>query len=400
MDSKIAPLFSWKVVATTEQGPGPRSRHCLVYDRTAKAAILFGGIIWNSRSQLQSDTWELRNQRWYRIKLAQEPPARHRGAMVYDDSRGQSILFGGQGSTGAFLRDTWIYKPGGWQQRATGWWGSRPTPRCGHGLAYDEATRLTVLFGGIGCGDRPLGDTWLFDGSSWQRVAGEAPSPRRYAAFAYDPDLQGCVLHGGAEDDHGRRTFGDTWLFRENVWTKLGTGFQTDPRDDHGLAYHRTAKRLVMLEGISAARNSCAGDWWSRSVESSPLHPRHQCEPLVWDEDFGGPSCTEAKCATGVLSLTPPWSTNITIFIGSFNTSQNRGLMTFSGNAQRLSDECRRSSTHTGRNHERALRLLQHRTFRYKHHLGGSTVERAGSRGSSSGFTNAPSTRVFTPVVH
>jgi hypothetical protein len=36
--------------------------------------------------------------------------------------------------------------------------------------------------------------------------------PRRYAAFAYDPDLTGCVLHGGAADDTGRKIFGDAWL--------------------------------------------------------------------------------------------------------------------------------------------------------------------------------------------
>jgi hypothetical protein len=209
--------------------------------------------------------------------------------MTYDGLRQHAVLFGGQGTWGALLRDTWIYADGGWRRWRPGWWAARPSGRCGHGLAFDETTGMVVLFGGIGRSDQPLGDTWLFDGSSWQPVPGRAPPARRYAAFAYDPDLKGCVLHGGAEDDHGHRTFGDTWLFRENAWTPLGPEFDTDPRDDHGLAYHRGARRLVMLEGVAGARGILfreASGW--RRAEIGLLHPRHQCSPLVWDEGLGG----------------------------------------------------------------------------------------------------------------
>jgi hypothetical protein len=156
-------------------------------------------------------------------------------------------------------------------------------------MAYDEQTGFAVLFGGIDPRDRPLGDTWLFDGTSWSRVGGPAPPARRYAALAYDPDLKGCVLHGGAEDDRGRRTFGDAWLFGANVWKPLGPNFDTDPRDDHGLGYHRNAKRLVMLEGVGGARGALArvATGW-QAVETNPIHPRHQCAPLTWDDELGG----------------------------------------------------------------------------------------------------------------
>jgi hypothetical protein len=298
MASETAPMFGWETIASGAEGPGPRSRHGLVYDRGAKATVLFGGIIWDARETLKSDTWELRNRRWFPIEIKEKPPARHRGAMVYDSRRGQSVLFGGQGSTNEFLRDTWTYADRSWQQWRTGedrrWWQWRtasggPSARCGHSMAFDESAGVTVLFGGIDPSDRPLGDTWLFDGNSWWRVPGPAPSARRYAAFAFDPDLKGCLLHGGAEDDRGRRTFGDAWLFRDQVWTRLGAGFETNPRDDHGLAYHRGAQRLVMLEGLAGTRGILvreASGW--RTVEASPLHPRHQCSPLAWDEGLGG----------------------------------------------------------------------------------------------------------------
>ena len=209
--------------------------------------------------------------------------------MTYDRIRGNAVLFGGQGRFNNMLGDTWTYANGQWQKWRGGWWPNRPSARCGHCLAFDESTGEVVLFGGIGWFDRPLGDTWLFDGSMWRPVAGPAPPARRYAAFAFDPALKGCVLHGGSEDDHGRRMYGDAWIFRDHAWEPLGTKFDTDPRDDHGMQYHRGAGRLLMLEGTTGERGLLvreAAGW--RAVAASPLHPRHQCSPLVWDDELGG----------------------------------------------------------------------------------------------------------------
>jgi hypothetical protein len=281
--------FAWELVSSTEEGPGPRSRHCLVYDPDAKATILFGGIVWEKGGVLRADTWQLRKGQWSLIECPQRPAARHRGAMAYDADRRNSVLFGGQDSAGYLLKDTWTYANGCWQKWRGGWWAARPSARCGHCLAFDETAAAVVLFGGIDRFDRPLGDTWLFDGSAWQPIAGPAPPARRYAALAYDPLLKGCVLHGGAEDDHARRTFGDAWLFTENTWKPLGPGFDTDPRDDHGMAYHRLGKQLVMLEGVTGARGILlreADGWCPAKVQT--LHPPHQSSPLAWDEGIGG----------------------------------------------------------------------------------------------------------------
>lgn len=287
MSRDPAPALGWEVIASGKAGPGPRSRHGLVYDRTAKAAVLFGGIVWGAPARLLADTWELHDRTWTRIATPEAPSARHRGAMVYLDSRELSLLFGGQNAAGDFLGDTWTYSSRRWRRVQPR--GMAPSPRCGHAMAFDEQSGAAVLFGGIKPDDTPLGDTWLFDGAAWQPVSGSSPPPRRYAAFAYDPDLKGCLLHGGAEDDHGRRTFGDAWLFQSNVWKQLDRSFETDPRDDHGLGYHRLAKRLVLLEGVAGARGILVGEatGW-RAVQASPLHPRHQCSPLTWDEELGG----------------------------------------------------------------------------------------------------------------
>src|SRR5438105_2011060 len=74
------PTLGWEVIAGGDDGPGPRSRHGLVYDRAANAALLFGGVVWAGGGRLQADTWELRGRQWTRIDTPEPPPARHRGA--------------------------------------------------------------------------------------------------------------------------------------------------------------------------------------------------------------------------------------------------------------------------------------------------------------------------------
>ncbi len=279
--------FTWQTVASGQGGPGPRSRHCLVHDRAARVTVLFAGIIWTGDGVFPADTWELRDRNWLQVDTFSSPPPRHRGAMVFDSRRGCSVLFGGQGADHAFLNDTWTYASRGWSRRKW-WWKPSPSPRCGHSMAFDEERGETVLFGGIDPRDNPLGDTWVFNGS-WRQVMAPGPPPRRYAAFAYTPGLKGCLLHGGSVDDAGQKGYGNAWLFREGTWTRLPEGFATDVRDDHGLGFHHKAGTLVMLEGVGGARGllTLSADGW-QPAEVSPLHPRHQCSPLVWDDALDG----------------------------------------------------------------------------------------------------------------
>jgi hypothetical protein len=90
-------------------------------------------------------------------------------------------------------------------------------------------------------------------------------------------------------DDAGRTGYQDAWLFRDRTWTRLPSQFEVDVRDDQGLAYHRAAGVTVMLEGVSGARGLLAlrpGGW--QQVEVTPLHPRHQCSPLAWNDELAG----------------------------------------------------------------------------------------------------------------
>ena len=249
--------------------------------------MLFGGVVWTPEWNLQAETWELRGRKWSRITTDVPPPARRRGGMVYLDNREQTLLFGGQDQRNELLGDTWLYAAQRWRRVIAG--DPSPRPRCGHCMAFDEQGGVAVLFGGVDTSWNSLSDTWIFDGGSWKQIHGSAPPARRYSALAYDPDLKGCLLHGGSDDESGSEAFGDAWLFQNYAWRRMPGAFDTDARDDHGLGYHRVAKRMVMLEGVAGKRGILVRDanGW-RTVEANPLHPRHQCSPLAWNPDLGG----------------------------------------------------------------------------------------------------------------
>ena len=277
--------FHWEVIQTAGSGPGPRSRHCLEYDRQEQATVLFGGALWCYGGRLCGDTWLRRGGRWERIYPARQPPARHRGAMVYDSQRSHCVMFGGCGWKG-LMNDTWLFTDRQWQRIR---FGRQPSGRCGHVMAFDEAMQRPVMFGGADAQDRTLGDTWLFDGDRWERIESPGPTPRRFAAMAWHPQLKGCVLHGGAADDAGSELFGDTWLFGNGAWTRLPESFVTEGRDDHSQAFHYAAGVLLQIDGASGSgetlKFSCEG--W-QSAEAPPLTEPRQCAPVVWDESING----------------------------------------------------------------------------------------------------------------
>jgi hypothetical protein len=309
MAGDAIPNFVWKPITSGRGGPGPRSRHGLAYDRRRGATVLFGGALAGPAGGILSDTWEFYDGEWSLISTPVAPPARDRVALAYDGRRHKCVLFGGQAWDGEFFRargDTWAYANERWREV-----GARPAPRprCGHALAFDEGAGVAVLFGGApDPGLRPLADTWLFDGGSWQEVSGPGPPPRRHAALAYDPDLGGCVLNGGSDDDEGTRPFGDTWLFRDGTWARLPAGFDTAARHGHALAYHRAARRLVMFGGFGGEHELLVRgpDGW-HPVEGLQLPPRHQCAPLAWDERLDGLVCHGGETQDGGHQFDTTW---------------------------------------------------------------------------------------------
>ena len=101
--------------------------------------------------------------------------------------------------------DTWEWDGTAWRLAAA----DGPGPGGGYRMAYDQARAVTVLFGG---------DTCLWDGNIWTRVATtNAPPARQVHAMAYDPVRARVVMHGGSMDQVNAA---DTWEWDGATWSQ------------------------------------------------------------------------------------------------------------------------------------------------------------------------------------
>jgi len=131
-------------------------------------------------------------------------------------------------------------------------------PRSGHGIAYDSARAVTVLFGGYGP-PTGFGDTWEWDGRTWAQVATTGPSPRDNLAISYDSRRGVTVLFGGFGRSPSVGVLSDTWEWDGTIWTRRATT-GPPPRQANGLTYDARRGVTVLFGGMSAS--APLGDTW------------------------------------------------------------------------------------------------------------------------------------------
>ena len=210
---------AWRQIA--DAGVGPRDHHVMSYDSHRGRVVLFGGSGARpegaERRLSPVDTWEWDGARWTRAASA-GPPGRGRSAMVYDEKRRETILFGGGGAE--MLGDTWRWDGTQWRETAV----AGPPARYAHAMAYDARRGVTVLYGGSSAyrPARYLSDMWEWDGSRWTEVRMPAINPGvRYSpGMEYDRKRGRLVLYGGIQPQEGgepRYVF-DTWEWDGRRW--------------------------------------------------------------------------------------------------------------------------------------------------------------------------------------
>ncbi len=135
--------------------------------------------------------------------------------MAYDAAASNVVLFGGQDSgvgPDNVLGDTWVWNGSTWTEEFPA---VSPPARDGATMTYDAATGNVVLFGGLPgtsymC-ETCMNDTWAWNGSTWTELNLTNSPPARFAAtMAYDAATQNVVLFGG-EGDLTVGLLNDTW---------------------------------------------------------------------------------------------------------------------------------------------------------------------------------------------
>ncbi|MDX2059638.1 MAG: hypothetical protein SFV24_17640 [Gemmatimonadales bacterium] len=199
----------------------PRDHNALVHDEARGALLLFGGIPADRATPWPSDTWQLRPEGWVRI-ATEGPAGRARTALTYDSRRRQVVLFGGvgaqpgRGQPQPFFNDTWIWEGSSWRRVAA----DGPPARYAHGMVFDERAGVVLLYSGAAAHrDAPLTDMWQWDGRRWTEIHLSGPTPgfRYQPTMVYDRARGRTVLFGGMTDSTGA-----TWEWDGTRWSERG----------------------------------------------------------------------------------------------------------------------------------------------------------------------------------
>jgi len=255
---------TWEWTGTTwyqrspDDAPYRRAEHAMVWDAVSGHVMLFGG---SDTRQRHGDWWEWTGSNWVkRSATGTEPSARERHAMVFDDKRDVTLLFGGYAGTGMETRgDTWLWNGTSWTQRVFGT-GSAPTARYGHAMAFNDDTDIAWLYGGED-GVGVLSDTWQWDGASWSKVAVPGPTARARSAMVYDDLRNRLVVFGGKGS--GSSVWYSTWEFNSSTltWANIGPSTHPSARWGHAMAYDAYRRRSVLFGGVDGSYDSL-GDTW------------------------------------------------------------------------------------------------------------------------------------------
>jgi hypothetical protein len=237
---------------------GVRNAHAMVYDDSRGHVILFGGA---DDSEVCGDTWEWNGTSWIRISLT-GPEPRTFPAMAYDSIRKRIVLFGGNRvlfgtdqEESTFLNDTWEWDGNSWAQIKV----SGPQPRAEAGMAFDTRHGRIVLFGGYNRaqgGISRLGDTWEWDGANWLQLKIAGPAPRNGAAQVYDASREKIVLFAGRTSEE---VSGETWEWDGKEWMENRFAL-TQGRFNCAMAYDSARQKVIRFGGRYAGKP--VGDTW------------------------------------------------------------------------------------------------------------------------------------------
>jgi hypothetical protein len=249
--------------------PSPRYIVTAGFDEESDLLVLFGGT--KSEDFGLNDTWvyDPETRTWEQRDPAVKPPVRFGAAMTYDPSIDRMVMFGGIADLRYVYEDLWLYDANDdtWEQVAPE--GPRPPMRTYASMVYVDSLGGILLFGGtqdwaLGQGTM-LADTWFLDTATmtWTEIAGAGPTARDAFGLAYDPEADLVVLAGGfyPRDDI-------TWVFDPTTMRWSSRGPTPDPRPTQ-LVYDPVGKRILGAGMVY----SVAADTWSQLPWDETVRP-------------------------------------------------------------------------------------------------------------------------------
>ncbi|HUW91093.1 MAG TPA: kelch repeat-containing protein [Candidatus Nanopelagicaceae bacterium] len=232
--------------------PSARFGIGLVYDKSVKKLILFGGGYQDSTSHTYyGDTWcyDPIVNLWTELFPSNSPSARSSHSMVYDPVNQKIILFGGVDLSDNWLNETWIYDSttNSWTQVFPD---SAPPIRGSASMFYDVQTQKVIVFGGYRDSGNHLDDTWAYDytTNNWTNLNPISKPTGRYGApMIYDPINQRGLMFGGRTSTY----LDESWVYyySNNTWLELILATKPTERYWEGLTFDESAQKVILFGG-------------------------------------------------------------------------------------------------------------------------------------------------------
>ena len=298
--------------------PGARFAGALAYDALRQTTVLFGGVYQPGALFTSDEVWEWNGGTWAKIPTpGAKPSARWMHGMAFDQARRRVVVFGGESyvnSVSVTLNDTWGWNGAAWTKAQSA---HSPSPRNFPSMAYDSQRARVVLFGGVDTsGSRA--DTWEWNGDDWANVTPDAgsPSPRSRPAMAYDSVRARTVLFGGF---NGSTNVSDTWVWNGTAWNNVTPDAGSPPARSEAQATFDSTRGVVVLAGGLGAAGALADVWewngttWALAPAPSGSPLARQSAAMAYDVArqesvlFGGLSTS----AAGALNDTWTWNGSV-----------------------------------------------------------------------------------------
>jgi hypothetical protein len=164
--------------------------------------------------------------------------------MAYDAATRSTVLFDGNAMA------TWAWDGAEWTEEQ-----SPRAPDNRADFAIAGSVRHVVLFGGDACIDvcHYFQDTWSWNGRSWiQRRPSTNPRARADMAMAENLLSKRTVMFGGFNENTDPSLFGDTWVWDGTGWSRKFPATAPPAREEARLAYMPSNDVLVLFGGVGA----------------------------------------------------------------------------------------------------------------------------------------------------
>ena len=185
--------------------------------------------------------------------------------MVADPVSGSAIVFGGASSEGlSNVTLSYSEATNAWSNVSTA---NAPSPRAYFAFGFDPPTGEAVLFGGLlnATSESDSSATWAYDVASatWTNVSRPGPAPRELPAFAVDPALGIGLLYGGENLNYqsvGTITFSDLWELNLSTfgWTRINvtSGALPPPLEGAAMTWDPSTGEFQMFGGCAPCSNA------------------------------------------------------------------------------------------------------------------------------------------------